>query len=366
MTDRSLTEKVSFDFIRYANCWEDAEVMLNALRVGKGEQVLSIASAGDNSFSLLTTDAELVVAIDVNPQQLWLLQLKKEAILAFDHEQLIGFLGFREMPAEKRLDSYRSIRGSLPPDARNYWDNHLSLLEHGVVHAGKFERYFRTFASRVLPFIHSGSKVEALMSAKSDREQALFYNEQWNTWRWKTLFRIFFSKYMMGKYGRDPEFMRHVEVSVGKSIYTKAGIHLRSVLAQDNHMLRYALTGSFGKLLPHYLEPANLEKIRSSMGKLQLIQGYAEQAISYYGGFHAMNLSNIFEYMDRQLFHETSSDLIQGLRHGGRMVYWNLLVPRRISDHRPEKLILLEELSQELTVADRGFFYNRVIAEQRI
>ena len=40
--------------IRYAQCWEDADVLLQALAVQPGDVCLSIASGGENTLSLLT------------------------------------------------------------------------------------------------------------------------------------------------------------------------------------------------------------------------------------------------------------------------------------------------------------------------
>ena len=51
-----------FSRIRYAQCWEDADVLLDALDVQPGDTCLSIASAGDNSLALLSLPA---VAIEV-------------------------------------------------------------------------------------------------------------------------------------------------------------------------------------------------------------------------------------------------------------------------------------------------------------
>ena len=59
--------KASFDEIRYAQCWEDADVLLQGLDVQPGDHCLSIASAGDNSLSLLARGAGKVVALDLKP-----------------------------------------------------------------------------------------------------------------------------------------------------------------------------------------------------------------------------------------------------------------------------------------------------------
>jgi S-adenosylmethionine:diacylglycerol 3-amino-3-carboxypropyl transferase len=39
--------------IRYAQCWEDADVLLEALDIQPGQSCLSIASAGDNTLAML-------------------------------------------------------------------------------------------------------------------------------------------------------------------------------------------------------------------------------------------------------------------------------------------------------------------------
>ena len=64
---REQLNEVRHDYIRYANCWEDADVLIEGLKVQPGDRVLSIGSAGDNSFSLLVNDPELLVAFDINP-----------------------------------------------------------------------------------------------------------------------------------------------------------------------------------------------------------------------------------------------------------------------------------------------------------
>ena len=178
------------------------------------------------------------------------------------------------------------------------------------------------------------------------------------------MFKIFFSKYLMGKLGRDPEFFKEVKVSVGDFIFNKTAKHLASVEAQNNLMLRYNLTGSFGEMLPHYLQPENFAKIKSNLHKLHLVQGYAEEGILNFGKFDCMNLSNIFEYMNAELFAETAGKLFAAVKQGGRLVYWNLMVPRRISQIFPEQLEHLQALSESLAQHDKGFFYNQFIIDQ--
>src|SRR6185436_19732 len=84
--------RARFDIIRYANSWEDADVLCAALRPAPGKRMLAIASAGDNAFALLAAGAE-VVAADLSAAQLALVELKRAAIRQLDDDALLHFLG---------------------------------------------------------------------------------------------------------------------------------------------------------------------------------------------------------------------------------------------------------------------------------
>ncbi len=357
-----LRQKVNFDIIRYANCWEDADILLEGLAPAEGSKILSIGSAGDNSFSLLTTNPEIVVAVDINKIQLHLVELKKATIKKLNYQEALQFLGFT--PSEKRAELFQSIKDEMSPGATFYWQQNIQLIKVGVIYEGKFENYFRMFSRSILPWIHSKKTVAKLLSRKTKAEQEAFYKEEWNTWRWKLLFKVFFSKYVMGRYGRDPEFMKEVNVSVSQTIYNKAASHLQSEEAQRNFILHFSLTGNFGMMLPHYLRKENYEIIKQNIDRLIIKEGFVQQAIYHYGEFGAMNLSNIFEYMNKKVFAATAEALLKGTERNGKLAYWNLMVPRRVAEIFPEKVQYEKELSLTLTKRDKGFFYNQFIIDK--
>src|SRR4029434_2763681 len=67
--------RADFSQIRYAQCWEDADVLLEALAIQPGEVCLSIGSAGDNTLALLAREPARVIAVDLNPSHLARLRL---------------------------------------------------------------------------------------------------------------------------------------------------------------------------------------------------------------------------------------------------------------------------------------------------
>ena len=355
-------EKVDFSFIRYANCWEDADLLLTGFNASEGAKFLSIGSAGDNSFSLLSTNPELVVAVDINPVQLHLVELKKAAIKSLDCESYLAFMGFNI--SSKRLSVFNEIKVLLPPDALQYWESNLALIEKGIIYQGKFEKYFLFFSSKIMPLIHSRRTIDALFQEKSEAAQVDFYNKKWNTRLWRLLFNVFFSKPVMGKFGRDPQFLKEVKLTVSEYIFQKAANHLKSKEMRGNYFLHFILTGTYGNALPHYVRPENYAIIKKNIDKLQSFQGNVQEAISRYGHFDFMNLSDIFEYMDDNVFLSIANELLDGLTANGKMAYWNLMVPRKISDilHGTAKAEDIDRLAKQ----DKGFFYNRFIIDTKI
>jgi S-adenosylmethionine-diacylglycerol 3-amino-3-carboxypropyl transferase len=357
---QQLTEKVKFDFIRYANCWEDADILLQALAPKPGSKILSIASAGDNSFSLLCSDPNLVIAIDLSSVQLYLTELKKSCFQELDYETTLSFLGFT--PSQNRLEVYGKLRTRMSDEAARYFNVNPDLIKNGIIHQGKFEKYFQLFAHKILPLIHTKDRIDKLFKEKTESEQNIFYQDHWNNWRWKMLFKIFFSRKNMGKRGRDPQFLREVNVNVSDFIYSKAEKHLSSTDAQNNFMLNYALRGNHSGDLPHYMRRENFERIKKNSSKLILMKGYVEEAFKTYGSFDFFNLSNIFEYMSKEDFHKVRHILLTGCNSEARLAYWNLMVPRRLSENC-EHLHFDEKISRELSTKDKGFFYNNFLID---
>ena len=363
---KGIEEKANFDFIRYANVWEDPEMLLSGLALKPGAKILSIASAGDNVLSLLLADPAMVIAADISQVQLFVLELKMASIQHLSYHEVLEFLGFRSTVNRKAL--FSRILPFLSKDAAQYFvHSQDKWLKTGLIHQGKFEKYFQLFSQKILPFIHNKRKISQLFEQKTAEEQRQFFQKKWNTWRWRSLFKLFFSSWVMGRLGRDPAFFNEVNVPVSSFILFKAEQQLASTNAQNNHFLRYNLTGTFGDLLPHYLRLDNFETIKSRLSRIQFFHGFAEDAVAQFGNFDAMNLSNIFEYMPQNEFEEVSNQLAKGLNPHGKMAYWNLMVKRRCSA-ASNNVYLKEQsaLMRDLQLLDNGYFYDTIVIDEQL
>lgn len=361
---QGIAERASFDLVRYANCWEDADVLLPALDVRKGGVYLSIASAGDNTLSMLSAAPSLVVAIDLSDAQLACVELRRAAFAALDYDQLLGFLGVRE--GGNRFDTYRSLRELLAPEARRYWDAHQESVSRGIVAIGKFEDYFRIFRTRVLPLIHGRKTVAALLEPRDVAGRDAFYRDVWDNFRWRLLFRVFFGRTVMGRLGRDPEFFRYVEGDVAGRILARTRYALTTLPTDRNPYLEYILTSGFKRALPFYLRRENFAAIKGNLDKLVLFKGNVAEALKAYGEqrFDGFNLSDIFEYMSHDEYVAELARLIASSRQGARLVYWNMLADRSRPESMANKLAPLTDLSSRLFAEDKAFFYKSLVVEE--
>jgi S-adenosylmethionine-diacylglycerol 3-amino-3-carboxypropyl transferase len=349
--------------LRYANCWEDADILLEGLNPLPGSRILSIGSAGDNSFSLLMCEPSELIAIDINSIQLHLIELKKAVISHFNRQETLSFLGFET--DLNRLEKYQLIRDYLSPGARSHWDHRLSDIQEGVIYTGKFERYFKKFCKWILPLIHNKSTIQGFFHPKSEQEQIQYYNERWNTWSWRALFKIYFSKYMMAKIGRDPEFLKEVDIHVGDHIFERAERQLKNTSSFTNFILRFNLTAQFDRLLPHYLKAENFDVIQKNIDRLIIKEGYLQDFQGTSSSFDCMNLSNIFEYMNPITFEQNAKWIADALQPQGKVAYWNLMVDRQLSQLLPTHFQYNQVLSETLSQKDKGFFYQRFLVESK-
>lgn len=360
---KPIEKRASFDYVRYANCWEDADILIQAASPLQGKKCLSIASAGDNAFALLANDPSLVVAADLSMAQLACVELRKVVFSKLAYEEMKWFLGFvnnlQDGIRKSRLDIFRTLKCHLSSDSRSFWERQEDIVASGIIHHGKFERYFKLFRDIILPLVHSRKKVTALLSEKELSSRITFYNEKWNTFRWKILFKIFFSRFIMGRAGRDPEFFRYVKGSVAERIYRRTSYALTEVSTHDNPYLAFILTGTFGKMLPYYAREEHYKSISDNLERLELFKGTIDEAlVQYTSPFNIFNLSDIFEYMDSQMFAASADAIISSAEPGARIIYWNMLVPRQLSMIRPGNAKPLTELSSELYLKDKAFFYQ--------
>lgn len=359
-----IASRASFAGIRYAQCWEDADVLLEALNVQPGHVCVSIASAGDNTLALLTRNPQKVFAIDLSPAQLACLELRIAAYRTLEHAELLALIGSR--PSRCRSELYCRCRAALSPAARAFWDSRPREVAHGIGGAGKFERYFALFRKRVLPLVHSRGDIARLLRGGTPGECTAYYDRQWDTWRWRLLFRVFFSRFLMGRLGRDPSFFTYVEGNIADRLLARTRHAVTTLNPAENPYLHWILTGQHGAFLPLALRREHFDTIRANLDRVEWhcmsLEDFLNSHIA--ANVDCFNLSDIFEYMSLENTRDVLAMAARCGRRGARLAYWNTLVPRSRPESLADVLRPLSALAEQLHHADRAFFYSRLVVEE--
>jgi S-adenosylmethionine-diacylglycerol 3-amino-3-carboxypropyl transferase len=359
-----VARKANFSILRYAQCWEDTDVLLEALDIQPGDDCLSIASGGDNTLAMLAREPRRVIALDLSPAQLACLELRIAAYRELNHRELLEFHG--SVPSVRRISFYRRCRRHLSEEARALWDARTAELSLGFGHLGKFERYLARFRSAVLPLIHSQRVIESLLEPRTADEREAFYRDVWDTWRWRLAFRLFFSRRAMGRWGRDHGFFQYANGNVAECLLQRARYAVTALDPSTNPYVQWILTGGHRTALPFALREENFEAIRRNLHRLEWrCQSLEDFLVADGGPIDCFNLSNVFEYMSPGNYRCLLERMARFSLRGARLAYWNLFARRECPAEMNALWRPLPELARRLHDQDKAFFYSRFVVEER-
>lgn len=363
-TQAEVAARADFSIIRYAQCWEDADTLLQGLDIQPGDVCSSIGSGGENSLSLLSRAPLKVIAVDLSPAQNACLELKAAGFRGLTHEALLELVGVRR--SRRRIELYDQVRKYLSGSARAYWDSNGKIIEDGLIAAGKFERYFTLFRRWLLPLIHSRATVAALFEPRSRDDRRRFYDTQWDNLRWQVACRLFLSRFVMGHLGRDPRFFDYVEGEVARPILARTRHALRELDPARNPYLQWIAWSEFRTALPHAWRAENFAAIRAHVDRLEIelasVESYMSQAAD--ASIDRFNLSDIFEYISPAGSEKLFREIVRCGRRGGRLAYWNMQAPRRCPPDLAKRVHTLEELSRRLHRETNTFFYRAFFVDE--
>lgn len=353
--------------IRYSQCWEDPTLVIESLKLNNEDVVLSIASGGENIFAILLKNPKKVIAIDSNLDQLYLVKLKTAAITALDFEEFVEFMGFKD--STSRIKYFERCKKHLKSEEINFWEDNLDSIKKGIVHIGKFENYLLKFRKYILSLVLSKNKIKKFLSASTLEEQEYFFKNYWNGIRWKLLFRIFFSKFLMSKLGRDKDYFKYnSNKNIAKHYFDRTKYGITKVHISKNYFMEYILTGNikFPFKEHPYLDKNNFSVLKDKLKQVEYIKSdvlnflkkIKPNSISKY------NLSDIFEIMSQKEYSDIFKEITRTSKKDARVCYWNNLVERK-NRMGEDKFSKDSELSDNLSSKDRVFFYSRFIVEKR-
>jgi len=335
MQQSDLKKEMDLDELRYSLVWEDSKRLRSSLKIVNDDSVLSIGSAGCNTFNLLLEAPKKITALDLSPAQIALINLKTAGYRFLTHPEFLALIGLYE--PNQALPMYEKLRKSLDSATTGYFDRRPHLFERGLVHSGRLEKYFGYFREQVIGKLWPANFLSHILEAPTATAQWKLFEESGTMPKLHEASIHMFGREGLEK-GRDASQMKYVTVEdIGTRFFRKFTSILQTQLIQKNPFLHYFILGKFPALpdLMDCYRPENFDRLKNLVGRLEVIQEDLETFLSRQaiGSYSKYNLSDIFEYM-----HETHANALFDVIHrqsreGARIAYWTLLVPRSPQDH---------------------------------
>jgi len=300
-----------------------------------------------------------VFSVDINKSQNFLFELKILALKSFSFDDYCKFIGIQDF--NNRIDYYNQIKQKLSLDAKSFWDNSLKSIKIGIINCGKFDTYVKIFSKYLLKFIQSKKTIDTLLSIDNKEFQSDFYDKKWNNWRWRFIFKIFFSDFVMKRKGRSKQMFQFAEKNKSENYFFKrCEKFFKSGNIQNNNYLEFLLKGNYYKNLPFYLKNNNFEKLKKydsieivNSGILELLNKLDSNSVSKF------NLSNIFEPLDLELTNLIFEEILRVAKPNSKIIFWNNLVKRDVPDYLKQNFIFENNQTETLKLEDKVFFYEK-------
>lgn len=136
--------ELGYGHVREDPALEMSLVEVLARELGRPLRVAVVASGGCTALTLLSSEhVARVDAIDLNPAQLHLVELKRTAVGCLDLDEQRVLLDGDDDATEERWRLYERMHDALPEATRAYWDARQAEVGFGIARAARFERLCR-------------------------------------------------------------------------------------------------------------------------------------------------------------------------------------------------------------------------------
>ena len=257
----------------YNACWEDPAIDRKALALDADDTLLAISSAGCNVLDYALLGPKQIFAVDANPRQIALLELKVAGIRALEFDDFFAIFGSGRHPQFREIYQ-TTLRPQLSPFAQSWWDKHWdwfagkhgSFYFHGL--SGIVARGVRAYF-KLRPGL--ASAINALLDAKSLTEQRKIYDERVAPQLWnRTVNWIISRQFVMSLLGVPYPQRKLVEAQHehGISSFIREAVEyvFRQLPITDNYFYHVYITGHYRRdCCPEYLKEAGFAALKAGL-----------------------------------------------------------------------------------------------------
>lgn len=271
--DQKLFDAIYARSLVYNTCWEDPAVDRLALTLTGRDNLLVITSAGCNVLDYALAGPASIAAVDANPRQTALLELKLAGIKTLAHADFFQIFGAGRHPHFAEI-YHDCLRPALSAAARQFWDPRGAWFSargggfyfHGL--AGTVARVFRAYL-RCRPRL--AGHIEALFNATTLAQQRELYDSRVAPLLWTRSLNWALSRQitlsMLGvphPQRREVQAQHHAGVAgFVREPLTFLAHHLPF---RDNYFYAVYVRGQYQPdCCPEYLKPAQFARLKAGL-----------------------------------------------------------------------------------------------------
>jgi S-adenosylmethionine-diacylglycerol 3-amino-3-carboxypropyl transferase len=257
----------------YNTCWEDPRLDRVALDFSPDDNVLVITSAGCNALDYALAGPNHVYAVDMNPRQNALLDLKISGIKNLDFDTFFQMFGEGRLPNAKSIYEDQ-LRDSLPEWSQQFWDkkigwfdnNRKTFYDRGT--SGTFARMVRIYNKHV---IKSTEHLDNMLEADSVEEQKEIYDKHLKKKFWSGAMKFFMNRDTTMSMLGVPKAQRHqIDTQYPGGLVKFIQDCVEAVFAKlplkDNYFWRVYIKGCYTReCCPEYLKEANFAALKNGV-----------------------------------------------------------------------------------------------------
>lgn len=291
----------------YGFTWEDPYVDMEHLQLGREDSILCITSAGDNALHYAAAaQPRRIHAVDMNPCQGHLLELKLASIVALDYPTFWRLFG------EGQIENFTEL---LDSHISPYLSSHAYQFWRMNSHAFEKAFYFRGYSGHALRLAKTAFQLMgvrqyvARMCTTDDlEEQKRLWNEHVRKAIInKTLIRLFLSNpaFLWNALGVPMNQLNMFleEGSVEQfAVDTLDPIPERSLLSKDNYHYRLCLMGNYTRdSCPLYLKEEAFNRLKAAdAAALNAFRIHTDAIVSVLRGMQDNSLTRaiLMDHMD--------------------------------------------------------------------
>jgi len=354
---QTVVESSFFKRVAYSTCWEDFDIIQKALKVKKGDNVISVTSAGCNVLNFLLYDPKKIISVDFNPNQNHILRLKINAIKHLDHNEFLELLG--TIDSKRRVNHYKQIRKYLSKEAQFFWDRKIKFIKIGITYNGRQERYIHSIG-QYLRYLKGETILINFLRTKTIKEQIDYFNRYIKDFSWDFYFNIMYNKPVMMLAKDKLVFNQIKENDYHKKFRKRVEDAATRVPAFKNPFMSFALLGYYldENYYPDYLKEKNFDFLKNRVDRIEIRTGPIQEILSSLrsNSIDKFNLSNVLDWTTKDQFKDILLDVKRVGKNKSKFCYLNTLMKRHIP--KISGITSHKKYANKLLMQDKAFLYE--------